>query len=40
MPPVEQDVVTFSEEEDEDTLVEEGPHFERGHGVAQGHMPP
>ena len=27
---VEKDIVTFNEEEDEDTLVEEGPHFERG----------
>ena len=27
---VEKDIVTFSEEEDEDTLVEEGPQIERG----------
>ena len=27
---VERDIVTINEEEDEDTLVEEGPHFERG----------
>ena len=27
---VEQDIVTFNEEEDEDTLVEEGPQIERG----------
>ena len=27
---VEKDIVTFSEKEDEDTLVEEGPQIERG----------
>ena len=27
---VEKDIVTFNEEEDEDTLVEEGPQIERG----------
>ena len=27
---VTKDTVTFNEEEDEDILVEEGPHFERG----------
>ena len=27
---VEKDIVTFNEEEDEDTLVEEAPHTERG----------
>ena len=27
---VEKDIITFNEEEDEDILVEEGPHFERG----------
>ena len=29
-------IVTFNEEEDEDTLVEEGPQIERGHRVSQG----
>ena len=27
---VERDIVSLNEEEDEDILVEEGPHFERG----------
>ena len=27
---VEKHIVTFNEEEDDDTLVEEGPHIERG----------
>ena len=36
---VTKDIVTFNEEKDEDTLVEEGPQIAR-HGVSQGHMPP
>ena len=40
MSEVEQDNVTFSEEEDEDTLVEEvRAQIECGHGVPQGHTP-
>ena len=37
---VTKDIVTFNEEEDEDTLVEEGPLIETRHGVSRGHRPP
>ena len=33
---VEKDIVTFNEEEDEDTLVEEGPQIERGAVLHKG----
>ena len=36
---VENVIVAFREEEEEDTLVEEGPQIETRHGVSQGHMP-
>ena len=37
---VTKDIVTFNEEEDEDTLVEEGPLIETRHGVSRRHRPP